>query len=178
MWISARTALTLAGAALLLVMVAVAAPLIPRPNLPSLPEERAAHAAAKPADKLGPAAPILAGPERARVQRMVEGAKPTPGGAKWGGRSGSGPAETPPPDAIARLRALLRDARTVADPRAETAEPAYVVRLVRDDHRLDVMVDADRDRVVVARDGVPVAAFATAGLHREYADLGASLLKP
>ncbi len=174
MWISARTATTLAAAALLLVMVAVAAPLIPRPNLPSLPEERAA----KVVDKFGAAEAVLARPERVRAQRMVEGAKGTPGGAVWQGRVGSGVAGTPDGDTVGRLRILLRDARTVADPRAEAAQPGWVVRLVRDDHRVDVMVDADHDRLMIVEDGKAVGGFAVAGLHREFVALGDALFKP
>lgn len=177
MWISARTATTLAAAALLLVMVAVAAPLMPRPHLPSLPEERVARTLGV-ADKFGAAETALAAPERVRAQRMEEGAAGSPGGARWGDSAGMGAALTPDDGTVARLRTLLHDARTVADPRAEAARPTWVVRLVRDDHRVDVMVDADHDRVVVAQDGKPVGGYAVAGLGREFRALGEDLFRP
>ena len=173
MWISARTAVTLAAAALLLVMVAVAAPLMPRPNLPSLPEERAARAGDS---KFGAATAALEAPERARAQRMAPASTVPPGAAHWAGSVGTGAAKVPSAEVLARLRVLLKDARTVADPRAETASPEWVVRLVRDDHRVDVMVDPAHDRLVVARDGERIGVYATTGLRREYGALGDALL--
>ena len=170
MWISARTALTLAAAALLLVVVAVAAPLMPRPHLPPLPAHRA-HVASK----FGEATAALDAPERVRSQRMETLASAPAGGAHWAGRVGVGAAATPPEETITRLRTLLKDARTVADPRAERAAPAWVVRFVRDAHRVDVMVDLASDRLVVVRDGALVGAYAIAGLHREFADLASGL---
>lgn len=188
MWISARTATTLAAAALLLVMVAVAAPLIPRPNLPSLPEERPTPAAttktappvvadkseaSKPsADKFGEATAVLAAPERVRAQRMETGVPALLGAARWAARVGTGPAATPSDESVKRLLTLLRDARTVADPRAAKAEPAWVVRLVRDERKVDVMVDPAHDRLVVSLDGKVVGTFGAAALHREFSGLG------
>ncbi len=164
MWISARTALTLATAALLLVVVAVGAPLMPHSHLPSLPGKRPAPTA----EKFGAATAVLDGPERVRSQRMETAANVPTGAAQWAGRVGAGTAITPSAETVARLRALLKDARTVADPRAERAEPAWVVRFVRDAHRVDVMVDPAHDRLVVVQDGRPLGGFAFAGLHREF----------
>ena len=172
MWISARTATTLAFAALALVMVAVAAPLLPRPQLPSLPEERTV----KTKDKLGAATLVIESPERVRSQRMAPSATVPKGAANWAGRVGTGTAGTPDGETVHRLRTLLKDARTVADPRARAAEPTTVVRFVRDGHRVDVMLDLKADRLMVVHDGEPVGAFAISGLHREYANLGATLV--
>ena len=171
MWISARTALTLAAAALLLVVVAVAAPLMPRSHLPPLPGERPAARRARAVEKFGAATAALDAPERVREQRMAPERAAAVGAAQWAGRVGTGPATVPSAAAVARVRALLNDPRTVADPRAERAEPAWVVRFVRDEHRVDVMVDPAHDRLVVVRDGQPLGGFAVAGLHREFADL-------
>ena len=175
MWISARTALTLASAALLLVVVAVGAPLMPRPHLPPLPRERALPRAPRTVAKFGAATTALDAPERVRSQRMEPLATVPAGAAQWDGRVGTGPAGVPSAETVARLRALLDDPRTVADPGAERVAPAWVVRFVRDDHRVDVMADPSTDRLVVVRDGRPVGRFAVAGLHRELAELGAAL---
>ena len=174
MWISARTASTLAVAALLLVVAAVAAPLLPRPNLPRLPEERGVRRAGGLAEALS----AIDAPERVRWQRMSPRGVAPEGAARWAGFVGVGPAGTPDPDAVARLRTLLKDARTVADPRAKAARPDWVVRFVRDGHRVDVMLDARADRLIVARDGAAVETFAVAGLHREFAALGGSFVRP
>ena len=172
MWISARTATTLAFAALALVMVAVAAPLLPRPRLPLLPQERVARTA----DKLGAAAFVIESPDRVRFQRMERSGAVPEGAANWAGLVGVGTAGTPDAETVGRLRNLLKDARTVPDPRARAAEPNAVVRFVRDGHRVDVMLDAKADRLIVVHDGEPVGAFAISGLHREYANLGVSLV--
>ncbi len=174
MWISARTATTLAAAALLLVMAAVAAPLIPRAHLPSLPEEKPAVTS-----KFGAATAILEAPERVRAQRMsaCDPATSPKGGAQLtaAGRYGSGPAVEPKPDIVQRLAALLQDPHIVADPRAATADVSYVVRLVRGTQKVDVMVDPTHDRLVVALDQTPVGAYTFAGLHKEFSDLGDAL---
>lgn len=167
MWISARTATTLAAAALLLVMVAVAAPLLPRPRLPSLPEERVA--------KFGAAQAALEAPERVRAQRMAAEAPAPKGAAQWADRVGVGTAESPSPETVRRLASLLRDGRTVAGVVPTDVRPSWVVRFVRDDHRVDVMVDAGHDRLVVVRDGTPVGGYAVSSLHREFAALGGTL---
>ena len=174
MWISARTATTLALAALVLVMAAVASPLLPRPKLPSLPEERVVTRG----DKFGSATLAIDSPERVRSQRMEPGETVPKGAAHWAGFVGAGPAGTPDAETVSRLRSLMKDARTVADARARAAKPTWVVRFVRDDRRVDVMFDAKADRLVVVQDGEPVGAFAVSGLRREYADLGDALLKP
>ena len=175
MWISARTAVTLATAALVLVMFAMAAPFIPAPHLPSLPEERTAVGHGVKAEKFGAASAALSAPERVRAQRMTESGSVPEGAARLGGRIGNGPAAEPSSEAISRLVALLRDARTVANPRASDAEPTWVVRFVRDGHKVDVMVDPASDRLVVALDGAPVGAYRTVALHREIAALGTHL---
>jgi hypothetical protein len=172
MWISARTATTLAAAALLLVMAAVAAPLIPRAHLPNLPEEQTPVTTGK----YGAATPVLESPDRVRAQKMAEG-PPTEGGAqlKAANRCGTGPAVEPKPDAVQRLTALLKNPHIVADPRAATAEVSYVVRLVRGDQKVDVMVDPLHDRLVVALDRQPVGSYSFAGLHKEFTDLSLAL---
>ena len=88
---------------------------------------------------------------------------------------GTGRAVEPSEEAVIRLLALLRDARTVADPRATTADPAWVVRLVRGDRKVDVMADPKADRLVVSIDGVPVGGYGTVALHKEFAELGDGL---
>lgn len=177
MWISARTATTLAAAALLLVMAAVAAPLIPRAHLPSLPEEQTLKQTT--ASKYGAATAILETPERVRAQRMsaCDPAASPQGGAqlKAAGRYGTGPALEPKADTVQRLTALLKDPRIVPDPRAATADVSYVVRLVRGTQKVDVMVDPTHDRLVVAVDQVPIGSYAFAGLHKEFSDLGEAL---
>ena len=179
MWISARTATTLAAAALLLVMVAVAAPLIPRPHLPSLPEERQAAKAPVTGDKFGLATEVLQAPERFRAQRMskCDPATAAEGGARLvaTGRYGSGPAIEPTADTVKRLVALLKDSRTVADAQAASAEATWVVRLASGTRKVDVMVDPANDRVVLALNGEPVGSYGIAGLHREFNDLGNEL---
>ena len=170
MWISAKSAAILAVAAVVLVVIALGAPYVPRPRLPALPLERRL-----PADKLGLALPILEAPERARAQRMLVGAPVLQGSARWAARVGTGPAATPDKEALRRLVALLKDARTVSDPRAERAEPAWVVRFARGAQRVDVMVDPAHDRLVLALDGKPVGTFAIAALHRDYSALGQTL---
>lgn len=178
MWISARTATTLAAAALLLVVAAVAAPLIPRPHLPSLPEEKTA--VPDKSDKFAGASAILDAPDRVRAQRMTacDPRTAAKGGAmlEAAGRYGSGPAVTPGADSVKRLVALLKDSRVATDPRAADAPVSYVVRLVRGEQKVDVMVDPAGDRLVVALDRRPVGAYTIAGLHKEFADLGAALL--
>lgn len=173
MWISARTAVTLASAALLLVVAAVAAPLVPRPNLPSLPEERIAKAGDA---KFGAATAALEAPERVRAQRMTATSVVPKGAAHWAGAVGTGPARVPDAETVTRLRVLLKDARTVADPRAEAATPEWVVRLVRDDHRVDVMVDPSHGQLVIVQDGQKIGTFSTSGLRREFEALGSALL--
>ncbi|RYG21102.1 hypothetical protein EON82_19375 [bacterium] len=179
MWISARTATTLAAAALLLVMVAVAAPLLPRPHLPSLPEERALAKTVASGDKFGAATAVLQAPERVRAQRMskCDPATAAEGGARLvaTGRYGNGPAVEPSQDTVKRLLALLKDARTVADPRAAEAEATWVVRLVRGDKKVDVMVDPANDRAVLTVNGEPVGSYGIAALHHEFTLLGNSL---
>lgn len=172
MWISARTATTLATSALVLVLVAMAAPLMPKPHLPTLPEERSA---ARHGSKFGAATAILEAPERIRVQRMEADVNAAQGGACLNGRAGTGPARTPSDESVNRLLALLRDARTVADPRAAAATPTWVVRFVRDGRKVDVMVDPKSDRLALALDGQTVGTFTTPALHREFASLGDAL---
>lgn len=170
MWISARTATTLAAAALLLVLAALAAPFLPRPKLPSLPRERAIKPPTS-SEKFGEAARVLASPERSRGQRMAPGVPAPPEAARWADRVGNGRAVEPSAETVKRLVALLNDARTIADPRASKAEPAWVVRLVRGDHKVDVMVDGATDRLVVALDGRAVGTYAAPALHREFKGL-------
>lgn len=182
MWISARTAITLAAAAFLLVMFAVAAPLIPRPQLPSLPAERSS-APAVATGKFGAATAILEKPLRVRAQQMktkAEAGAVAQGGAvlETTGRYGTGAAVVPSADSVKRLVALLKNDRTVSDPRASQAEATWVVRLATDEHKVDVMVDSKNDRLVVALDGRPVGSYGTVGLHREFSDLGSMILPP
>ncbi len=172
MWISAKTAMILLAALLALAVLAVASPLLPRPRLPLLPAERVAQTAA---DKLGPALAILDAPERARAQRMLVGAPILEGSARCGERTGTGPAAVPGDETLRRLAVLLKDARTASDPRAAKAEPTYVVRFVRGADKLDVMVDPDHDRLVLAMGGKVLGTFSAASLHREYANLGETL---
>jgi hypothetical protein len=92
------------------------------------------------------------------------------------GRYGSGPAVEPSEDVVKRLLALLKDSRTVVDPRAASAEATWVVRLVRDDKKVDVMVDPVNDRLVLAVNREPISSYGIAGLHREFVALGDDVL--
>lgn len=127
-------------------------------------------------DKFGSATEVLQAPERYRAQRMSKCDPSTAavGGAQLvaTGRYGSGKAVEPSSDVIRRLVTLLKDSRVVSDPRASAAEATWVVRLVRGEKKVDVMVDPVNDRAVVAVDREVVGSYGIAALHREFSDLG------
>lgn len=101
---------------------------------------------------------IVQHPDRVRIQRLkpLVGTTPAPHAAFFDGASlvGTGRAIEPTADWVRRFTGLVADGKTFSGAsKTCTPHPSIVVRFVRDERRIDVMLDFDCDQVLVQDDG-------------------------
>jgi hypothetical protein len=102
---------------------------------------------------------IVENPERVRVQKMVSMVGSPPEGAAYYENCsmvGFGRAIDPPKGWLSEVQSIVTNSRSYGDSiQAGTPSPKVVIRFVRGETKIDVMLAFDVDTVIVQQDGKP-----------------------